>query len=84
MCPSVYKFDHWEGDVYDVDSASTIVTMDADKTVTAVFTLATPECGDECHPNFLLGDHNHDCVINFEDIAMVASRWLNCTKPECD
>ena len=32
-----YVFDHWTGDVADANSASTTVTMDADKTVTAYF-----------------------------------------------
>ncbi len=32
-----YVFDHWTGDVADPNSASTTVTMDADKTVTANF-----------------------------------------------
>jgi uncharacterized repeat protein (TIGR02543 family) len=34
-----YEFDYWEGDVTDPNSASTTVTMDGDKTVTAHFTL---------------------------------------------
>jgi uncharacterized repeat protein (TIGR02543 family) len=33
-----YAFDSWTGDVTDPDSASTTVTMDGDKTVTANFT----------------------------------------------
>jgi len=32
-----YVFDHWEGDVADPDSATTTVTMDANKSVTAHF-----------------------------------------------
>ena len=32
-----YRFDHWDGDVAAPGSASTSVTVDADKTVTAVF-----------------------------------------------
>ena len=71
-------------DVNDANSPSTTATMDADKTVTAVFTVDSPECGDECHPNFLLGDLNHDCYINFKDMAMLASRWATCMAPECD
>ena len=35
---SGYVFDHWTGDVANVNAASTTVTMAADKTVTAVFT----------------------------------------------
>ena len=34
---SGYAFDHWTGDVADVNAATTTVTMDADKTVTAHF-----------------------------------------------
>jgi len=83
-CPDVYRFDHWEGDVADANAANTIVDMDANKVVTAIFVVDEPKCGDECHPNFLLADHNHDCVVNFSDMAMLASRWLDCTKPECD
>ena len=37
-----YRFDHWTGDVADANAASTTVTMDADKTVTAYF-VATHE-----------------------------------------
>jgi hypothetical protein len=35
---SGYVFDHWTGDVANVNAASTTVTMAADKTLTAVFT----------------------------------------------
>lgn len=82
-CPDVYLFDHWEGDVANPNSASTTVFMDSDKTITAVFT-ATRECGDECHPNNLFGDYNHDCIIDMTDFAQFALNWLTCTKPECD
>jgi len=34
---SGWRFDHWEGDVANVNSASTTVTINSDKTVTAVF-----------------------------------------------
>ena len=39
---SGYQFDHWTGDVADPDSASTTVTMNSDKTVTAYFVEAPP------------------------------------------
>jgi len=40
-----YEFDHWRGDVADPSSASTTVTMDGDKTVTAHFAfVAEPVC----------------------------------------
>lgn len=82
-CPDVYQFDYWDGDVTDANSASTTVFMDSDKTIKGVF-VATRECGDECHPNNLFGDYNHDCIIDFNDFAKFADNWLVCTKPECD
>ncbi|MHC4461408.1 MAG: hypothetical protein ACYS6W_02265 [Planctomycetota bacterium] len=82
-CPDVYQFDYWIGDVNDVNDPNTSILMDSDKTVTAVF-VATRECGDECHPDNLFGDYNHDCVIDFRDFAAFADNWLVCTKPECD
>jgi hypothetical protein len=84
QCPSVYRFDHWTGEVANPNSANTTVLMDADKVVTAVFVLAIPVCGDQCHPNFTVGDLNHDCIVDLGDFAILASRWMNCTKPECD
>jgi uncharacterized repeat protein (TIGR02543 family) len=40
-----YEFDHWTGDVADPNAASTTVTMDGDKTVTATFVPAgEPVC----------------------------------------
>lgn len=82
-CPQVYVFDHWEGDVADPNSAITSVLMDSDKTTTAVF-VDGRKCGDECHPDDLFGDYNHDCIINVEDFAEFALNWLVCMKPECD
>jgi len=81
-CPDVYTFAHWEGDVNDPNSADTTVFMDSDKTITAVF-VDGRQCGDECHP-YPSGDVNKDCKVDFLDIAMVASSWLECTRPECD
>ena len=81
-CPYVYQFVHWEGDVIDANSADTLVIMNEDKTVTAVF-IDTRECGDECHP-ILQGDLNGDCHINLEDFAIYCAQWLACTAPECD
>jgi hypothetical protein len=84
QCPSVYQFDHWTGDVNNAYSANTTVLMNGNKAVTAVFVLANPVCGDQCHPNFTVGDLNHDCIVDLGDFAVLASRWMNCTKPECD
>jgi hypothetical protein len=81
-CPDVYTFDHWEGDVNDPNSADTTVFMDSDKTITAVF-VDGRQCGDECHP-YPSVDVNKDCKVDLLDIAMVASSWLECTRPECD
>ncbi len=83
LCPNIYQLDHWVGDVTDANSANTTILMESDKTVTAVFT-PTRECGDECHPDDLFGDYNHDCIIDLEDYAQFANNWLICTKPECD
>lgn len=82
-CPDVYQFDYWVGDVNDVNNPNTTIFMDSDKTVTAFF-IATRECGDECHPDDLFGDYNHDCIIDFNDFAWFANNWMVCTKPECD
>ncbi len=81
-CPYVYRFDHWEGDVANPNSALTTIIMDSDKTVTAIF-MDDRVCGDECHP-YLTGDLNWDCEINLVDMSILANNWLGCTKPECD
>ena len=80
--PNVYQFDVWQGDVNDINSASTSIIMDADETITAVF-VGNRECGDQCHP-ILQGDINEDCYINFVDFALYCERWLSCTHPDCD
>jgi hypothetical protein len=84
ICPAMWQFDHWEGDgIADVNSATTQVAMDQDKTITAVFK-DVRKCGDKCHPNFMVGDLNHDCVVNLADLAILLSRYLECTAPQCD
>jgi len=40
---SGYLFDHWTGDVANVNSPTTMVTIDASKTITAHFTVITHE-----------------------------------------
>jgi hypothetical protein len=42
--------------------------------------LAPPKCGDPTHP-FPAGDWNKDCYVNFKDLAIFVSQWLNCTSP---
>jgi hypothetical protein len=81
-CPEVYQFDHWVGDVNDVNSASTTFFIDGNKTITGYF-VDRRKCGDLCHP-IQQGDLNKDCYINFADFAIYASNWLSCTHPDCD
>jgi hypothetical protein len=54
-----YAFDHWTGDVADVNAASTTVTMDADKAVTASFVPAKA------------GDINGDKSTNSTDALII-------------
>ena len=82
-CPYVYRFSHWTGDVSDPNSATTILVMTEDKTITAAYYVDQRRCGDECHP-ILSGDLNKDCYINFEDFAIYCQQWLSCTHPDCD
>ncbi len=84
VCPAIYYLDHWEGnDILDPNLADTKVLIDADKAITAVFTLGEKECGDECHL-ILEGDVNGDCYINMEDFVLYIANWLECTHPKCD
>jgi len=39
-------------------------------------------CGDNLHP-IPIGDFNHDCIVNFFDLAIFASHWLECTRDVC-
>lgn len=39
-------------------------------------------CGDYGYP-YPVGDENHDCIVNFQDLGVVAEHWLVCTKPDC-
>jgi hypothetical protein len=39
-------------------------------------------CGDDSHP-IPIGDFNHDCIVNFFDLAIFASHWLECTRDVC-
>ena len=67
---SGYRFDHWTGDVADPNAASTTVTMDADKMVTAVFvktyvlTMQVLPSGGSTSP--MVGVHTYDegTVVN--------------------
>ena len=39
---------------------------------------AWPTCGDPWHP-YPIGDVNHDCHVDFQDFALMASHWLEST-----
>jgi len=39
-------------------------------------------CGDDTHP-IPIGDLNQDCIVNFFDLAIFASHWLECTRDVC-
>jgi Tol biopolymer transport system component len=40
-------------------------------------------CGDNDHP-YPIGDLNQDCRVDFSDVAVLCTHWLECTAPECD
>jgi hypothetical protein len=39
-------------------------------------------CGDYGYP-YPVGDENHDCIVNFQDLGIIAEQWMVCTKPDC-
>ncbi len=39
-------------------------------------------CGDSTHP-IPIGDFNQDCIVNFFDLAIFATHWLECTRDVC-
>ncbi len=43
----------------------------------------SPCCGDLDHP-YPPGDANKDCRVDFADLALMASYWLQCTAPDCE
>ena len=81
-CPDTYVFSHWQGDVATSSAPRTMVLMDSDKTVTAVFGVSR-ECGDQCHPK-PAEDLTGDCKVNLDDVYMLVGKWLQCTAAECD
>jgi hypothetical protein len=38
--------------------------------------------GCELHGVFAPGDINKDCLVNFEDFAILATDWLKCSNPD--
>jgi len=76
--PTAYVFDYWQGDVADPQAAQTSVTMDQNKTVTAVFRLPPP---------LIEGDINLSECVTVEDLFALALRWMDfdCVSPDyCD
>jgi hypothetical protein len=39
-------------------------------------------CGDYDYP-YPVGDENHDCIVNFKDLSVIAAHWLECTSSKC-
>lgn len=82
-CPDTRNLNYWTGGVVDPNSASTTIVMDSDKTVTAVYSRPTRECGDACH-QIVPPDLNGDCYVNMADFTLYIADWLVCTHPDCD
>ncbi len=61
-----YEFDYWTGDVADINSISSTVTMNGDKTVTAHFVVNNPGLG-------MLGNVNADATANSTDALIILS-----------
>ena len=61
---SGYEFEYWTGDVADVHSITTTVTMNGDKTVTAYFSAVSAS---------ILGDVNNDGSANSTDALIILS-----------
>jgi predicted phosphodiesterase len=61
-----YEFDHWSGSVADPESATTTVTMNANKTITANFQVYIPE-------RTIAGDLNGDDLANSTDALIILS-----------
>jgi hypothetical protein len=40
-------------------------------------------CGDYGYPYPVGDEKNHDCIVNFQDLGVIAENWLVCTKPDC-
>jgi hypothetical protein len=59
---------YWRIDEVEIANPSNIVTGDVWE-----FTTIVPVCDPP-----LIGDNNNDCVVNLEDVAALASSWLQC------
>jgi hypothetical protein len=58
----------------------TQVTVDMTGLVRPGAVNTSAECGDATHP-YPKGDINHDCRVDFTDIAMLCADWLKDTNP---
>jgi hypothetical protein len=68
------------------ESFGTIPLFDNNGNPTGFYIGPTPYrpgyCGDSAHP-IPIGDLNQDCIVNFFDLAIFASHWLDCTRIIC-
>ena len=69
-----FAFDHWTGDVADPNSASTTVTMNGDKTVTAHFVAAPPDTTITSAP----GDPTSSTDATFEFTSTETGSTFEC------
>jgi uncharacterized repeat protein (TIGR02543 family) len=70
-----FAFDHWTGGVADENSATTTVTMDADKTVTAHFVdIAPPDTSITAHPD----DPSNSADASFSFTSTEAGSTFEC------
>ena len=77
-----------QGDTYTNYSSTTLYDSRTElpsgyAITTLIYYLYIPVCGDAQHP-YPIGDVNHDCRVNFVDIALLSLHWLECTAPECE
>jgi len=67
----------WRGDL----AAAFTGTIYFDDIYIGVLPQADPQqCGDS-GTTYLAADLNHDCYVNFEDMAKMAQNWVKCTNP---
>jgi hypothetical protein len=68
--------------LYDgIADLGTKVAVDMTGLVRPAVANTSAECGDATHP-YPVGDLNHDCRVNFEDIALLGSNWLEDINPQ--
>ena len=81
-CPEVFDFVSWSSNVDTPAAPSTSITLNNSETVTATFN-DVRVCGDQCHP-YPDWDIDLDCDVDLVDLAAFVTKWLECSKPECD